>query len=111
MDLLLSVVATKGGEKFGRLEGEYNNIDDATLGATLGMADKIWATASKVANKGGPLLVSLTRTVTGGAGSGSGSFSGVTYNGLCDIQEEMDTQRAKLKKMGRDHAAKKDKGK
>lgn len=115
-DLNLTFEVTKNGEKHSSGNNSWYGMDAEGLAAMLGHAAKAEAAVQKSASKGGPLTIALGGSVTSpdgaaippGVNLNPAPYSGVTRHGLSDIQDEMHKIGNDVKKMGRDHAAKKE---
>jgi hypothetical protein len=72
----------------------------ADLNASAAHAAKVM---ERTANKGGPLAVTSELLVTGGMRE-TLSYAGITYHGLCDIEQALVDVGSDLVKGGREHA-------
>lgn len=112
---LIHVTTKAGGAAFSSGDNSWSGIDQAALASMLAMATKVEAAVKKAANQGGPLGTVLTCQVSSpdggaippGANSGPTTYTGITFHGISDVEDAMHQVGADLKKMGRDHANKK----
>jgi hypothetical protein len=113
-NLRLTHVTTNAGAPFSSGDNSWSGIDDQALAQMLGMVAKVEGAIKKAANQGGPIQTAVACQVTavdGGAippgANSTATYSGLTYHGISDVEDQMHAVGGDLKKMGRDHANKK----
>jgi hypothetical protein len=98
-DFSLGISVTNGTEPFMDATVKWYGVGDPGVANLMKYSDKMLAAAQKAEKKGGPLTVVMTRN-----GQSAPAITGVTLDGMNDIEDLAHVIGGDLRKMGRDHA-------